>query len=106
MPFDQVGQYFSVGLSAEEMALADEHLLEREKVFDDPVMHHHNPSGAIGVRMSIFLRGGAVGRPARVPDSIRAIEWPEADEVLKIRELALSATNLQPGAIPGHCNAG
>src|SRR5437763_4627970 len=76
-------------------------------MFDDAVMHHHDLAGAITVRMSIFFRRTAMRRPARVADSVSAVQRLETDGFFQIAQLALGAAYLKIAAVAtaGHRDA-
>src|SRR5947209_2313031 len=73
-------------------------------------MDNHNFPGAVAVRMGIFFAGTPVRGPARVANSIGAIEGPEPDDLFQVAQLAFSAPYLQrvsvAAAVPSHSNAG
>ena len=83
-----------VGLGDEHMALSLQLLLQIEIIFDDAVVHDHDPAGAVAVRMRILLGGTPVCRPARVADAVVAGvagDRIEADDPFEVRQLAGAA---------------
>src|SRR5207244_4946304 len=72
---DQVGEDLGVGLGAEDVALGQQPLLQREIVLQDPVVDDDERARAVGVGVGVFLGGAAVGGPAGVPDADGAADW-------------------------------
>ena len=68
---------------------------ERQVVFDDAVVHHHDFALAVAVRVRVLLGGTAVGGPARVADPEGAVDGIQPDGVLQVPQLALGAPDLQ-----------
>ncbi len=62
--FNKMGQDFGIGLRAETMPLCDKLFTQGVIIFDDPIVHHHQIAAAITVRMGVFGRRRAMGRPA------------------------------------------
>ncbi len=89
--FDQVGDDLGIGLSGKFVAFLGQLLLEREIVFDDAVVHHHNLSRAIAVRMGIFFGGTSVRGPAGVADAIGSLERPLPDDLFQVAQFPLGA---------------
>ncbi len=104
--FHQVSDHFGVGLSGELVAFFDELALQRNIVLDDAVVHDHDSSGAIAMRVGVFFRGTAVRGPAGVADAVGAIERLEADDFFQVAQLALGPANLQTLAIAAHRDSG
>ena len=102
----QVGYDLGVGFSLELVAFLDELFFQREIVFDDAVMHHHDISGAVPVGMGILFRRTAMGGPARVADAVGAVERLQADRLFEIAQLAFGAAHLQTVAIAGDRDSG
>src|SRR5690242_5961123 len=68
-------------------------------------MHDHDFSGAIAVRVGIFLGGAAMRGPAGVPDAVEAVERSEANGFLKIAQFPRGATNLEFSVVAHDGNA-
>src|SRR5262249_645201 len=77
------------------MVFFEELVLERQKVFDDAVMHYDDATGAVAVRMRVLFGRPSVCRPASVSDSIGAIERAKPDRLLEVSQLALRAANIE-----------
>jgi len=88
------------------MSFTGELFFESEIVFNDSVVDHDDPAGAIPMRMGVFFRRTAVSRPARVANSVGPIEGIETDQVFKVAQFALCPPNLEPTAVPGNRDAG
>src|SRR5882672_696999 len=93
--FHQVRHDFRVGFRDELVAFFLQFFFQLEVVFDDAVVHHDYLSGAVAVRMSIFFGGAAVSRPARMANSIGALNRGFGDDFFQVPELPGSAPNLQ-----------
>ena len=102
----QVSDDFGVGLGGELVAFFDELALQGKVVFDDAVVHDHDASGAVAMRMGILFRGTAVRGPARVADAVGAVERLQADDLFQVAQLAFGAANLQTVAIAAHRDSG
>src|SRR5271166_220909 len=105
MLFNQMCDDFGISLGREGVAFLDQLFLQTEIVFDNAVMHHHDLAGAVAMRMRVFFRGAAVGRPAGVADAIGPVEWFEADGLFEIAQLSLCPPELQLVPVPGNGNA-
>ena len=90
---DQVRDDLGVGLGLENVAFVLQLLLERQIVFDDAVVHHHDVALAIAVRVRVLFGGTAVRGPARVADAEGAIHRVHPDGFFQIAQLALGAAN-------------
>src|SRR5271166_17884 len=88
------------------MAFLDQLLLQADVVLDDAVVDDHDLSGAVTVRMRVFFGGTSVRGPARVADSVGAVERLQADDLFQVAQLALGAPHLQAISIAGNGNAG
>src|SRR5690348_15423262 len=62
-------QDFGVRLGAKDVATLAEGGSQRTRVFDDAVMDQRECAAAVGVRVRVDRRGGAVRGPARVGDA-------------------------------------
>src|SRR5215510_3971964 len=87
------------------MVLIKELVLERQKVFDDAVMHDDDAAGAVAVRMRVLFGRPSVCRPASVSDSVGAIERAKPDRLLEVSELALRAANIEMTFLVHHRNS-
>ena len=72
---------------------ACELVLQRQIVFDDAVVHHHDVALAIAVRVGVLFGGAAVRGPARVADAERAIHRVRLDDVFEVAQFALGAAD-------------
>ena len=68
-----MGDDFGIGFGGELVAFFGQLLFQAEIVFDDPVVHDHDLSSAVAVRMGVFFRGTSVRGPARVANAIGAM---------------------------------
>ncbi len=64
----QVGDHLGVGLGGEHVAFADQALLQRHVVLDDPVDDDVQPVLGVVVGMGVLLADAPVRGPARVAD--------------------------------------
>ncbi len=71
---DQVRDDFGIGGRAKHVAELLQLISERGVILDHAVMHQDHFAVAPDVGMGIDVRGFAVGRPAGVPDSQRALD--------------------------------
>src|ERR1700686_1265521 len=99
---NQVRDDFRVRLGRELVSFSDQLLLERQVVLNDSVVHDYDLAGAIAMWVRVFFRRTAVSCPARVPDTISAVERLQADYFFQIAQLAFRAPDLQPRAVPCH----
>src|SRR5215471_18197254 len=106
--FNQVCDDFRIGFGGELVPFFHQFFLERKIILDDSVVHHHDLAGAIAMRMGIFFGRTSVRGPARVADSIGAIQWLQADGFFQVAQLAFSPPHLQglAAAIAGYGYAG
>ena len=71
---DQMGERLGVGLAREAVPGALQRGPQHVGVLDDAVVHQRDRAAAVDVGMGVALGGGAVGGPARVRDTGRAVE--------------------------------
>ncbi len=102
---NQVGDDFRVRFGGELVSFGDQLLLEREIVFNNAVVHHHDSAGAIAMGMGVFFGGAAVCGPTCVSNAVSAVEWFEAEHFFQIAQLTFRAADLQTGAVSGHRDA-
>jgi hypothetical protein len=88
---DKVGDDFGVGIGVEPVTLGYELMFEREIILDNAVMDNDDLPGAIAVRMGVLLGGTTVGRPARVTESIVAVDWMFGEGLFQSSELTSAA---------------
>ncbi|MNS64507.1 hypothetical protein D3C72_976380 [compost metagenome] len=69
---DQVREHLGVGLGLELDAAGHELGFQLNEVLDDAVVHHHQITRGVGVRVGVVGGGAAVGGPAGVADALRA----------------------------------
>src|SRR5262249_26116456 len=105
---DQMSDDLSIGLSGELVPFFNQLLFEREIVFDNPVLHNDDFAGSVAMRMSVFFRGTAMRRPARVADSVHALKRFEPDSLFQVAQLAFSAPHLEFArvTVAGHGDPG
>ena len=96
--FHQVGDDLGVGFSDEPVAFFGQLVLQREIIFDDAVMHHHDVAAAIAMGMRVFLSRSAMRGPAGVADAIGSVDRAEGKSVFQVAQLALGAADAQ-GAV-------
>ena len=89
-----MGDDFRVGFGAEFRAVLFELLAKLAEVLDDAVVHDRQAVGGMG--MSVALGRAAMGRPAGVTDSDRALERIAMELGFEVAKLALGATPRQP----------
>ena len=74
---DQMDEALRVRLGRERVSAGFELLPQARVVLDDPVVRERDLPGAVHVRMRVDLRRCAVGRPTRVREPGRALQWRE-----------------------------
>ena len=92
---DQMRDHLGVGLGDEGVAFGDQLALQRQIIFDDAVVHHHDVAVAIAMRMRVFLGGAAVRRPARVADAVEALHRIQLQHFFQVAQLAGGAPHRQ-----------
>ena len=92
---NQVGNDLGVGFGDELVPLGGELAFQLQVILNNAVVHHHNASGAVAVRMRILLGGPSVRGPARVPDAVSAVQRFGAERVFQILQLARRPADLQ-----------
>jgi hypothetical protein len=80
-------------------------VFQRQIVFDDPVVHHHDVAFAVAVRMRVFLGGTPVRGPARMADAERAIDGVQPNSIFQIAQLTLGAPDLELVIAAIYCQA-
>jgi hypothetical protein len=85
---DQVDDHLGVGVAAEFVARALQHRAQFQKILHDAVLHHHQIAVGAGVGMGVALAGGAMRRPARMPDADAAGERRTGDGLLQVGQFA------------------
>ena len=71
--FNEMGDYFGVGLGYKLVAVRQQFLLQSKEVFDDAVMDHGDALVAVGVWMRVSVSGLTMGRPTGVPQAQAAL---------------------------------
>ena len=104
--FDEVGDDFGVGFGDEPVALGDEHLLQRQIVFDDAVVDDDQGSRAVAVGVGVLFGGAAVGGPAGVADAEGAVYRRLLDDGFEVAELAGGAAKFKAGWASSDGDAG
>ena len=89
-------QDFGVRVGPKDVATRAEGGSQRTRVFDDAVMDQCERATAVGVRVRVHRRGGAVRGPARVRDARPACGELFAELLLEHAELARRLVNLDP----------
>ena len=102
--FDQVRDNFRVGLSGEAMSLFRQLFFQRNVIFYDSVVHHHDFAGTVTMRMRVFLGRAAVSGPAGMANSVGTIQRLEPDDLLQVAQFAFRAANLQTLAVTANGN--
>ncbi len=100
-----MGDDFGVSLGGELVPFLAQLFLQAEIVFDDAVMHDHNFSGAITVRMGIFFGRTTVRGPARVANAVSAIQRLQSNDFFQIAQLAFGTAQLQPVPVASHSDS-
>src|SRR5215472_2975078 len=77
-----------------------------EVVFDDSVVHHHNLSGAVAVRMGVFFGGASMRGPSCVADAVRAFDGRLGNCFFQVAQLSRRAANFQLTSAIHDGNAG
>ena len=95
---DQVRNDLGVGLGNELVALADQLVLQLQVVLHNAVVHHHDSSRAVAMRMGILFRGSAMCGPAGMANAKGAFERVAMQHFFKVAQLPGSAANTQRGA--------
>src|SRR5262250_2673247 len=103
---DHVRDDLSIRFRRKTVALIGEFLLERDVVFNDAVVNDDNFARAVPVGVCVLFCRTAMGGPARMADSVRAIERLQPNDFFQVAQLSLSATNLESVAIPANCDTG
>ncbi len=105
--FDQMRDHFGVGFGDEGVAFGDQLALQRQIIFDDAVVHHHDVAVAVAMRMRVFLGGAAVRGPARVADAEVALHRIQLQHLFQVAQFAGGAPHRQAAvsrAPPGQPN--
>src|SRR5689334_18348759 len=58
-------------------------------------MDHDDSARAVAMRVRILFRGTPVGRPARVADSVSAVEGTEPNRFFEVAQFSFRASNLE-----------
>src|SRR5271168_2324771 len=69
-------------------------------------MHHHDPAGAISVRMGVLFGWPAVRGPAGVADAIGAMQRMLPDHLFQVAQFPWSAAQFQPMSGGPYSNTG
>src|SRR5260370_42244147 len=73
---------------------------------DDAVVHDDDLSGAVAVRMGVFLGRAAMGGPTRVADAVGALDGRFLQGFFQIAQLARSATDFELAVLGDHSDSG
>ena len=95
MLLHQVRDDLGIGLGFENVPFGFQLVLQRQVVFHDAVMHHHDVALAVAMRVRVLFGGPSVRSPSRVPDSVAAIHRNHADGVFQVAQFALGAAHRQ-----------
>ena len=63
-------------------------MFELEIIFDDAVVDHHDVALAIAMRMRVLFGGTSVRGPARMADTVGAVDGVQANGIFQIPQLA------------------
>ncbi len=96
---DQVSDHFRICLGDKYVTFFHQLALQIQVIFDDAVMHHHDPAGAVSMGMSILFGWPPMGGPARVPDAVRALQRMLPDHFFQVAQLSRRAAQFKP--VPG-----
>src|SRR5208283_237092 len=102
---DEVCDHLGVSLGAEFVAFFDQLSLQADVVFDDAVVDDDDLSGAVAVRVRVFLGRTPVCGPTGVADAVRSVERLQADDLFQIAQLAFGAAHLQAVTVAANSNA-
>ena len=91
----EVGDDFGVGLGLVGVAFFAKLFLQREIVLHDAVVHDHDGSAAVAMRVRVLFAGTAVRGPAGVADAVGAVDGVVADYLFQVAQFAFGAANLQ-----------
>src|SRR5258708_24376498 len=106
MIFDQVSDDFRVGFSGDLVAFLFQAAFQGKVIFNNAVVHYHDPSAAVAMRVSVLFRGTSMRRPTGVSDTKRAIQGFYSDHFFQVAQLAFGAADLQAFAVAGDGDAG
>ena len=70
---DEMGQHLGVGFGLKNVPLTLQFGAELEVIFDDPVVHQHDASALVGMRVGVLASHGAVRGPAGMGDAAIAV---------------------------------
>ncbi len=99
LALDQVRDDLGVGLGDERVTLLLELLLQIEVVLDDAVVHDHDLSGAVPVRVGVLLGGPSVRGPSGVSDAVAAGQGMQRDHVFEARQFSRAPAQLDVAVI-------
>ena len=92
---DQVRNDFRVRLGREAVSFGLELPAELKIILNDAVVDHDDGPVTVSVRVRVFFGGRAVGRPARVPDAVGAVERVQADDFFEVPQLAFGSADFE-----------
>src|SRR5271163_1870695 len=92
---NQVRDDLGVRFGNESVPFGNQLFFQLDVVLDDAVVHHHDFTAAIAMRMCIFFGGSSVRRPAGVPDTIDALQGSDADGFFKVSQFPRRAANIE-----------
>jgi hypothetical protein len=95
----QVRDHFRVRLGAELVAFFHQLMLQRQIIFDDTVVHHHDVAMAVAMRMRVLLGRPPVRGPASMPDPVQPLQRIQLQDVFQIAQFALCAAHFQAVAL-------
>ena len=92
---DKMRDDFGIGFRNEFVTFALKLFLELEIVFNDAIVHDDDLSGAIAMRMRIFLGGTAVRSPASVSNTVSSFDRRFLNGLFEIAKFAGGATDFE-----------
>jgi len=72
---DEVRNDFRICLSYEAMVTFSQTLLQGEIILDNAVVYYYYPTGAVAMRVGIFLGWTSVSGPSSVTNTVGSIDW-------------------------------
>ena len=97
--FNQIRQYFRVGLRMECVAARSEFFLQYGVILDDAVVYNHKLAVHRDLRMRVDVVWCAVCGPTCMADADSAGSWLVADKIHQIRHLAFHLVNIRSAAV-------
>src|ERR1700730_7845460 len=99
MLLHQVRDDFGVGFRDELVSLALQLLFELQIVFDNAVVHDNDLAGAVAMRVRVLFGRSAMGGPARVADSVGALDRRFLENFFEIAQFSRRPPHFQLGLV-------